>query len=72
MYNGKKVEKRGHCSNFTDYSTKIANNSRFKNHTDNLNNRRGDNSRKMAINKINCALITTAKMKKVKFHNVFL
>ena len=27
---------------------------------------------KMAINKINCALITTAKMKKVKFHNVFL
>ena len=37
-----------------------------------LNSRRGDNSRKMAINKINCALITTAKMKKVKFHNVFL
>ena len=26
----------------------------------------------MAINKINCALITTAKMKKVKFHKVFL
>ena len=25
-----------------------------------VNNRRGDNSRKMAINKINCALITTA------------
>ena len=37
-----------------------------------LYNRRGDNSRKMAINNISCALITTAKMKKVKFHNVFL
>ena len=44
----------------------------FPNNNNNLNNRRGDNSRKMAINKINCALITTAKMKKVPFHNVFL
>ena len=37
-----------------------------------LNNNNNNNNRKMAINKINCALITTAKMKKVKFHNVFL
>ena len=34
----KKMKKGGHCSNFTDYSTKIANNSRFKNHTDNSRN----------------------------------
>ena len=37
----KKLKKGGHCSNFTDYSTKIANNSRFKNHTDNSRNYAG-------------------------------
>ena len=35
------MKKGGHCSNFTDYSTKIANNSRFKNHTDNSRNYAG-------------------------------
>ena len=41
VINGNKLKKGGHCSNFTDYSTKIANNSRLKNHTDNSRNYAG-------------------------------
>ena len=43
------------------WKTKIPRENKASKHNSILNNRRGDNSRKMAISKINCALITTAK-----------
>ena len=52
VINGKKLKKGGHCSNFTDYSTKIANNSRLKNHTDNSRNYAGTFRGGLIINTI--------------------